>query len=507
MKKTIFYLISVTVLSKLIGFARDIVLSYFYGVSYVADAYLISTTIPLTIFAFVGVGIATSYIPMYNQIQNKHGDNEAIKFTNNVINSVLIISTIVIILVLLFTTSIVKMFAAGFNDETLQLAVTLTRISVVGIYFTGIIYVLKSFLQIKDKFLITGLIGIPYNIVIIISIILSFDNNYFVLGLGSVFAVAIQVIILTPSAAINGLNYERVFNLKSKNLRLMMKQAFPASIGVSVDQINVLVDRTIASTLVVGGIAALNYSNRLIYFVQGLFVTTIATVYYPKISSIVAKGKSSDLFRIIEESMVGMMLLILPSAIGLMVFSKQIIELLFARGAFSVEGTMLTESALFFYSFGILGIGLREILSRVFYAMQETKVAVKNAAIGMCTNIALNIILSKYFGISGLALATSIAATFTTAMLIVSLRKKIGPFGMKQISISFLKILFASLVMGGLAKLSFNYLTTSLSQNLSLLIAIGVGAVSYFVIIYFMKIEDVDVIVGAIKKKLGRGAA
>jgi putative peptidoglycan lipid II flippase len=289
MKKTIFYLISVTVLSKLIGFARDIVLSYFYGVSYVADAYLISTTIPLTIFAFVGVGIATSYIPMYNQIQNKRGDNEAIRFTNNVINSVLFISTIVIILVLLFTNTIVKMFASGFNDETLQLAVTLTRISVIGIYFTGIIYVLKSFLQIKNRFLITGLIGIPYNIVIILSIVLSFDNNYFVLALGSVFAVAIQVGILIPSAVINGLKYERVLNLKSKNLSLMMKQAFPASIGVSVDQINVLVDRTIASSLVVGGIAALNYSNRLIYFVQGLFVTTIATVYYPKISSIIAK--------------------------------------------------------------------------------------------------------------------------------------------------------------------------------------------------------------------------
>ena len=110
-------------------------------------------------------------------------------------------------------------------------------------------------------------------------------------------------------------------------------------------------------------------------------------------------------------------------------------------------------------------------------------------------------------GIGGLALATSVAATFTTVLLFISLRKKIGPFGMKQISVSFLKILFASLVMGGLAKLSFNYLTVSLSQNLSLLMAIGVGVVSYFVIIYFMKIEDVDVIVGAIKKKLGRGAA
>jgi len=199
--------------------------------------------------------------------------------------------------------------------------------------------------------------------------------------------------------------------------------------------------------------------------------------------------------------------MIIPITIGSMLFAHQIVDLVFGRGAFDFNAISMTASALFFYSLGMMGFGLREVISRVFYASQDTKTPMVNAGVGMVVNIILNVILSRYLGIGGLALATSIAAIFTTVLLFISLRKKIGPFGMKQISISFLKILFASLVMGGLAKLSFNYLTASLSQNLSLLIAIGVGAVSYFVIIYFMKIEDVDVIVGAIKKKLGRGAA
>jgi putative peptidoglycan lipid II flippase len=180
---------------------------------------------------------------------------------------------------------------------------------------------------------------------------------------------------------------------------------------------------------------------------------------------------------------------------------------LFGRGAFDNTAINMTSNALFFYSIGMIGFSLRDILSRAFYSLQDTKTPMINAAIGMVLNIVLNLILSQFLGIGGLALATSIAAIFTTALLFISLRKKIGPFGMKQISISFLKILFASSIMGFLAKLSFNYLTASLSQNVSLLLAIGVGAVSYFVIIYFMKIEDVDVLVRAIKKKLGRGAA
>ncbi len=507
MKKTVIYLIIITIISKIIGFGRDITLSYFYGVSYIADAYLISTTIPLTIFAFLGVGIATTYIPLYSKIENDQGIAEANKFTDNLVSLMLVISTIIIFFVVVFTEPIVKIFASGFENDVLNLAVSLTRISVWGVYFTGLVFIYKSYLQIKNNFIITGLISVPSNIIIVVSIVVSSYYGNIALGIGSIFAVLSQVLILAPSLIKAGYQYKPYLNLRSNQLRRMVKLALPASLGVSVDQINVLVDRTIASNLIVGGIAALNYSNRLVYFVQGLFVSSIATVFYPQISKIVSSSDSIALKNKICQSITGMNFLIAPSTVGLMILAKPITELLFARGAFELQAVNLTSLALFYYSLGIVGIGLREILSRVFYAMQDTKTPIINSSIGMGLNIVLNIILSKYLGLSGLALATSISATFTTVLLFISLRKKIGPFGMKQISISFLKILFASLVMGGLAKLSFNYLTASLSQNLSLLIAIGVGAVSYFVIIYFMKIEDVDVIVGAIKKKLGRGAA
>ncbi|WIV12111.1 murein biosynthesis integral membrane protein MurJ [Proteiniborus sp. MB09-C3] len=504
MKKTVLILIIISISSKIIGFVRDIVLSYYYGISFVADAYLISTTLPLTIFAFVGVGIATTYIPLYNSIENDFGVSEAEKFTNDVVNFILVLCSIIVIIVLLFTVPVIKLFASGFNNEVLDLTVSLTRISVFGIYFTGLVFVFKSYLQIKNNFVIPGLIGIPSNLIVIASISLSGAFGTRLLAIGSVLAVFAQVLFLTPSLNKNGYKYRMRFNPKSNHLKQMIKLALPASLGVSVDQINVLIDRTIASNLIIGGIAALNYSNRLIYFVQGLFVTSIATVFYPRISKMLAQNEKVGFKKSIQESIIGMVLLIIPSAIGLMILSKPIIEMLFGRGAFNSQAIKLTSSALFFYSLGIVGVGLREILSRVFYAMQDTKTPVINASLGMVMNITLNIILSRYIGINGLALATSISATFTTFLLFISLRKKIGPFGMKQIFISFLKILFASLVMGLLAKLSFNYLITILSHNFSLIIAIGFGAVSYFVIICFMKFKDVDVIVGAMKKKIDR---
>lgn len=507
MKRTAFIILLITLMSKIFGFLREIVLSYYYGASTISDAYLIAYTIPGFIFSFIGVGLATSFIPIYSNIEEDNGTSDADTFTSNLLLILLAIISILVVFMFIFAHPVVKAFAMGFDKDTLELAVMFTRISIFGIFFSVSFHLLSSYLNIKGNYHIPAFAGIPNNIVIILSIWLSSTLGTILLPIGIVASLVSQLLLVLIFIKKFNFKFKPNKILKDKNLKKIFYLSIPVIIGVSVNQINVLVDRTLASTISVGGISALNYANRLNTFVQGIFVMSIATVMYPLISKLVAAGNIKGLKSIVAEIITSINIMIIPITIGSMLFAHQIVDLVFGRGAFDINATSMTSSALFFYSLGMMGFGLREIISRVFYASQDTKTPMVNAGIGMVVNIILNVILSRYFGIGGLALATSIAAIFTTVLLFISLRKKIGPFGMKQISISFLKILFASLVMGGLAKLSFNYLTASLSQNLSLLIAIGVGAVSYFVIIYFMKIEDVDVIVGAIKKKLGRGAA
>lgn len=507
MKRTVLIIMILTIGSKIFGLLRDIALSYFYGTSVISDAYIISITIPSVLFGFVVAGLLAGFIPMYNQVEKEKGRLSADLFTNNVINILLIICTLIIIIVLPFTSQIVKMFASGFDQETIKLTGSFTRVSIIAIYFSGIITIFTGYLQIKGNYTVPALIGLPLNILIVIFIYLSTKVNLHLLSVGFVIASASQLIFMAPYIKKNNFRYKRVLDIHNKYVRKMGRNSIPIILGVSVNQINVLVDRTIASQLLVGGISALNYASRLNGFVQGIFVWSITTVMYPIISKFSAEKNLLNFKNVIKESIVGVSIMTLPITIGTLMFSEQLISVLYGRGAFDDTAIKITSQALFYYSIGIIGFGFRDILTKVFYSLQETKIPMINAALGMLLNIILNIVLSRYLGIGGLALATSIAATFTTILLFISLRKKIGPFGMKQISISFLKILFASLVMGLLAKLSFNYLTATLSQNLSLLLAISVGAVSYFVIIYFMKIEDVDVIVGAVKKKIGRGTA
>jgi putative peptidoglycan lipid II flippase len=504
MKKTAILIMVVTVIAKTFGFARDITLSYFYGATNISDAYIISTTIPILIFAFIGTGILTGYIPMYSNIQQNFGENEGNKFTNNLMNILIVMSSIIIVLGISFTEQIVKIFATGFEGNTLAMAVQFTKISLFSMLFSGLVYIFSGFLQIKGNYIVPAIVSLPMNIIIIFSIFVSTKTNTLVILIGSVIAIASQLALIVPFAYKKGYRYKYSLDIKDEHIKKMAYIALPIIVGVSVDQINILIDRTLASQIAIGGISALNYANRLILFIQGIFVLAITTAMYPLISKMALNNNIKGLKKSIMEAITAVNILIIPVTLGALLFAEPVVVLLFGRGAFDSQAILLTTSALFFYSIGMIGFGLREVLSRAFYSMQDTKTPVMNAAIGMVLNIILNIILSRYLGIGGLALATSIAAIITTILLFISLRKKIGPFGMKQISISFIKILSASLIMGGLAKLSFNYLAVTLSQNLSLIVAIVIGAISYFVIIYFMKIEDVNAIVNAIKMKLGK---
>lgn len=505
MKKTVVLLMILTIVSKVIGFARDMTLSYFYGASTISDVFLISLIIPTVIFSFIGTGVSIGYIPTYSMIENDHGSKEGLRFTNNLINILLIFSTIIAILGLVFTNQLVNAFALGFEGSSFRLAVQFTRISLIGVYFTGCVYIFVSFLQVKGKYAVTALVGFPLNFVLMIFIMISSKTNIYILPIGNVIAIASQILFLVPYLAKNGYRYSFTFDLRDKHILNMLKMCVPVILGVSVNQINILVDRTIASQIVAGGISALAYANRLNMFVQAIAVGAISTYMFPQISKMAAVNDIPGLKKSVAGSITAINLLVIPATIGLSVFSRPIISLLFGRGAFDSQAISMTASALFYYSIGMIGFGLREVLSRAFYSMQDTKTPMKNAAIGIVINIILNLILSKYMGIGGLAFATSIAAIVTTGMMFISLRRKIGPLGMKKVFISFLKILVASMIMGFIAEQSFYYLTGNIfSQDVSVILAIGIGVVAYFIAMYFMNIEDVDNVVNAIKGNLRR---
>lgn len=504
MKRAALLIMIATIISKFLGFFRELVLSYSYGASSISDVYIISTTIPSVIFGFVSAGLAAGYIPMYNKIDKNYGEIEANDFTNNLINIILLISSIIILISYFFTENIVKIFAFGFDKEQLELTIRFTRITLFSLYFTALVSISSSFLQMKNNYLIPALIGLPLNFITIISILLSKKYNILLLAIGFLVATVSQLVLMLPYLKKNKYKYKSIIKIKDKNIIEMLYVVVPVILGISVNQINTIVDRTIASKLVVGGISSLNYADRINSFILGIFVLSIVSALYPTISRVAAENNMVEFKRILISSITGINLLVVPSMIGIMIFASPIVSALFGRGAFDLKARELTSSALFYYSIGMLGFGLREVLSRAFYSLQDTKTPMINAILGVMVNIILNIILSRYFGISGLAFATSISGIFTAVLLLISLKIKIGSFGFIKASVSFIKITLASLIMAFIANLSHKYLLLHFNNNLSLAMAISLGAIIYFIQIYFMNIQEVVKIMEDIKKNFNK---
>lgn len=289
MKKTALAVMIVTAISKVLGFGREIFLSYFYGASGITDAYLVSQTIPGAIFSLVGAGIGTGFIPLFSRINQEQGSEAGIRFTNNLTNVILLVCTVIVIGSLIFTKPLVRIFASGFSGEILELTIRFARISVFAIYFTGLVGIFSGYLRLNNSYLVPSLIGFPLNIIIILSLFISSQTSAYVLLGGTLVARTAEFLFMIPSLRRKGFRFQPVLDLRDDNLKAMAYIAMPVIFGTSINQLNTLVDRTLASRMAVGGISALNYAARLNGFVQGLFVMSISTVMYPMVSKMASE--------------------------------------------------------------------------------------------------------------------------------------------------------------------------------------------------------------------------
>ena len=498
-----------TIIAKVLGFGRELVLASSYGASMYSDAYLTAMNIPVVIFTIIGTTLGTVLIPMYFEVNSDLGEKKALNFTNNVFNMVIAICIVLAILGFIFTEQLVKVFAMGFEGQTLKIAIDFTRITIIGIVFTGLSYVMTAYLQIKNNFTVPGLISVPKNIIIITSIILSVKYYPYIMIWGTLIGIATEFIFQLPFAIKNGYKYQPYINIKDKYIKKMSWLILPVLIGVAVNQINTMVDRTLASTLVEGSISALNYANKLNGFVMAMFITSVAAVIYPMLSKLSSEDNKEKFTSSVVQSINSVILLVIPISVGAIVLATPIVKLLFQRGEFDARATSMTAIALIMYSIGMVAFGLRDILGKVFYALQDTKTPMINGAIAMVMNIVLNIILVKYLQLAGLALATSISAIVCIFLLFGSLKKKVGYFGQDKIIKTTIKSILSAIVMGFVTYFAYNILSSLLGigfvrEAISLVVSIGIGAITYAILVVVLKVDEVNVVTTMMKKKLNK---
>lgn len=495
-------LMIVTVVAKILGFGRELVLASSYGVSMYSDAYLTAMNIPIVIFASIGAALGTTFIPIYCDINNNLGEEKALRFTNNIFNLVIGICLLLTILGFIFVKPLVKIFAFGFKAETFEIAVNFTKILIVSIVFTGLSFIMTAYLQVKNNFTIPGIISVPKNIIIIASILLSIKYGPYTMVWGTVIGMGSEFLFQLPFAIKKGYKYKPYINIKDKYIKKTIWLIGPVLIGVGVNQVNAMIDRTLASTLVEGSISSLNYANKLNGFVMALFIASISAVIYPILSNLSLEKNRDEFITSIVQSINTVVISVIPISIGAMVLSTPIVRLLFQRGAFDESATSMTSIALVMYSIGMLAFGLRDVLGKVFYSLQDTKTPMINGVIAMFINIGLNLFLIKYLKHAGLALGTSISAIICIIFLFISLSKKIGYFGQDKILKTIFKSIISAIIMGVITYFTYKTLNNILkSEAITLSISIIVGAVTYGISALVLKIEEVNLIINILKNK------
>lgn len=489
-----------TLISKILGFVREIMIANRFGSGMETDTYFVAMTATVIIVGTLGTALNTTLIPIFSEIGERYGRRGKLKYLNNIINIVLIITIVIVILGYVFSPTVIKILAKGFEGEQFDLAVKLNRIGLPIAVLLGFTHVISGFLHSSQIFGPPAISGLPYNFVFLIYLFFfAKDSSVVTLMIISVLAASTQFLILLPAVNNQGYKYRLNINLNDKYLKKAMMLIVPVLIGSAVQQINIVIDKTLASSLVEGSISALSYATKINDMVIAVFIMAITTAVFPMLSSAFSQDNNQKMKEILGQGINIILIVTVPATIGLLLLAEPIVYLFFQRNAFDEVATYMTSQALIYYSIGLVGASLRLMLNKVYYSFQDTKTPMINGAIAVVINLILNLLLIKPLGHRGLALATSISATITTIMLFVSLRKKIGSIGLTKYLICFLKTLSAAFIMGLVVvfiyyKLGALLPAKKIIQMIMLLLSVAAGAIVYFGLCIVFKVKELRII-------------
>ncbi|MFA5577658.1 MAG: murein biosynthesis integral membrane protein MurJ [Tissierellaceae bacterium] len=489
-----------TLISKGFGFFREVLIANRFGSGMETDTYFVAMTATVILMGTLGAALNTTLIPIFSEIGQRYGRKGKIRYLNNLVNILILASLLIVLLGYVFSPWVIRVLASGFQGEQFDLAVRLNRVGLPIAVFLGLTYVFSGFLHSSQVFGPSAISGLPYNL-IFLAYLLFFGRDYKIVTLMAVSVIAAlgQFLILLPAVRHLGYRYSFAFNLQDRYLKKAAGLVFPVLLGSAVQQINVIIDKTLASGLESGSISALNYASKINEMVIAVFIMAITTVVFPMLSKAFARDDMDSLRNILGQGINIILIITVPATIGLILLGQPMVHLFFERNAFDSRATYMTSQALIFYSIGLVGSSLRLMLNRVYYSFQDTRTPMVNGIIAVVVNLILNLILIKPMGHRGLALATSISATVTTLILFASLRKRIGQIGLVKYLICFLKTLAAALIMGIFVFLIYYRLGTILPeakfiQIILLLVSIALGSLVYFGLTLAFKVEELKLI-------------
>ncbi len=512
---------------QLAGLARGIIVANTFGASPELDAFFAANRVSETLFLLVAGGaLGSAFIPTFTGLLAKDETDSAWRLASSLANAVTLTLSLLAALIALFAPQVVRFaLAPGFSadPQLFSLTVSLLRIQLISAVLFGLGGLIVGILNAHQIFLIPALTPAMYQLGIIFgAIFLAPSMGIFGLAWGVVVGAVLYLVVQIPSlikllrtaySVLPNTQYEvrNILSLHDPHVRQVLTLMIPRLLGVAVVQLNFWVNTNLASNMEEGSVASLTYAFSLMIMAQAAIAQSVAIAAMPTFSAQHALGKLDEMRASLAASLRGILLMAVPASVGLILLREPLISFLYQRGEFDSRDVQLVAWALLWFAAGLVGHSIMEVLTRAFYAQQDTKTPVLIGTIAMGLNVLFSILFSKWFAqigwfpLGGLALANSLATALEATALFIFMRKRLNGIEGKLIFNSAWRVALATLGMGvGLEW--WNQAALSQTRWLIALGGVALGGVIYLMGVAILKVPEIQIVIRAVMRRLLRGA-
>lgn len=504
-----------TILSRIMGMVRDMVVSRLFGAGYATDAFFAAFQIPNMLRRFFAEGALTSaFVPTFSEWYTRKSKAEARELANVCFSLLTVVMGVVTLAGIVFSPVIVNLMFPGFHAEAnkLQLTVFLNRLMFPYIFFISLVALCMGILNTVRHFFTPSISTVFLNLSMIACALALrgfFEIPITALAVGVLIGGILQLLLQLPVLYRKGFPLRIRFNPAHPAVRKIALLMLPSVFGVGVYYLNITVGAILASLLPQGSVSYLYYAQRLFELPQGIFTVSIAQAVLPSMSRQAAAGEMAGLKESLSFGLRLTLFVTIPAMAGLLICSTPIFTLLFMGGAFDYAKAVKSAEALFYYSWGLSFVAFVRVLVPAFYALKDTKTPVMIAFVAFLLNVCFSFMLMGPLLHGGLALATTLSALFNMVMLLYYLRKKIGAFGGRAIAFAAGKIILATVPMSVVAYLGMKCLDWSqpgekLLKGCVMGGTIGVGILVFIICAHLLRCEEASRIYGIFRQRLDR---
>ena len=504
--KTVGLIMMITLLGKVLGLVRDMLLGHNFGTGMESAAFLTASRIPRTFFdAIFAAAISASFIPVFTERMEQKGQEDAFRLSRCFFTWMGLLTAGMSLIGMVFAEPLVDVLAQGFDAKTAALCAQLLRILFPTVFLTGLAFSMVGVLQSMGEFYIPAAISVASNGIIILYYLL-FCRRFGVYGLAWAFLLgwAAQALMQMSWLFRHGFHYRPCF--RHPALKSVFTLMVPVMVSTWIQPVNQLISTRFASFLFEGaGASAMEYANTLYTMIAGILVLSITNVMFPEMSRLSSSGQENQLGELVGGTLRGMLFLLLPMMVGLMLLSRPIVRLLYEYQSWNTFSTEITARALCFMSLGMVGYGIQNVLSRAFYAQQNGKAPMISGAISIVVNLALCLLLSGSMDVAGLSIATAASSMVSAVLLLIPmLRRYPGVLG-KRFWIGILKMLCCTLGMGVVVWLTGRSVALWLRDGmLRRILQVGIptvaGIATYFILALALGLEELQALRSRLKR-------